>query len=232
MLCRAPARFHSHSSLSLSRFGALWWWIDSTNEPFLIDFNPRAERHQCLVSVVDSFSQSQDPCYVFQQVVHGSWNPHPDDVLPYMAAAGIKYLDPIRVVRTAKREYFEMLLGGVVQWNLQRDDAPLEGLIQEMVALHFKNVSAASARASEKQPKRKAVVGWTPLLAACRAGNLKIVTYLLDHGATLGRDHDGTTCLHLAAESGNLDLVRLLVEKGLDVDAVRDEGGLAPDRRG
>lgn len=39
-----------------------------------------------------------------------------------------------------------------------------------------------------------------------------------------GIDEDGNTALHFAAENGAEDIVRLLVDKGADLNAVNDEG--------
>ena len=79
----------------------------------------------------------------------------------------------------------------------------------------------------------------TPLHFAAREGNNSTVMLLLDQGAdihmkgqicasliflsininTLNVASDGTETLHFAAESGNLDVVRLLLDKGADVHA-------------
>jgi ankyrin repeat protein len=44
----------------------------------------------------------------------------------------------------------------------------------------------------------------------------------------LGASNDGGTALHKAAESGYEAVVRLLPEKGADVDAKTNDGGTAP----
>ncbi len=116
-------------------FASLWWWLDMQGMPWLIDFNARAERHQCLVSVLDAADQARDPCYVFQLLVRGAWHPSREDeaAMPYISPAGLVYVDPIRVIRTQKAAHLALLRDPGVRWNLQRDDAPLEALVQEWI---------------------------------------------------------------------------------------------------
>src|SRR5262245_32262069 len=69
------------------------------------------------------------------------------------------------------------------------------------------------------------------IVAAQRAGAARIVGYLLDKGANLkASTNDGATALHRAAECGDLDVLKLLVDKGADVDAQRKSpfGGQSP----
>ena len=68
--------------------------------------------------------------------------------------------------------------------------------------------------------------GATPL--AC-AKTREVAQLLIDHGArTDFVDSKGRTLLHLAAWYGSAELVSLLVERGLDVNAVAGESELAP----
>jgi ankyrin repeat protein len=64
---------------------------------------------------------------------------------------------------------------------------------------------------------------------AARQGNLEKVRALVDKDPTLiaAKDKGGETPLHWAAFSGNIDLVRFLLEKGAEVDA-RNGRGLTP----
>jgi ankyrin repeat protein len=66
-------------------------------------------------------------------------------------------------------------------------------------------------------------------MKAARAGDLPAVTALLDADAELvnARDADRKTALHHAATAGNLDVVKLLVERGADV-SVRDRWNITP----
>jgi ankyrin repeat protein len=51
------------------------------------------------------------------------------------------------------------------------------------------------------------------------------VTVLLDYGASLDdRERYGLTALHYAVRGGKLPLIRLLLERGADVDAMDDDG--------
>jgi hypothetical protein len=228
-------------ALNFTGFGALWWWIDIKHTAYLIDFNARAERHQCLVSVVGSEHEKLDPCFVFQRWLaeerqSGSAVAGGDS--PLMVPAGFRYTDPVRALRTFKREYYKMLIDKNIRWNLQRDDAPLEAAVQGVFAERMKEMgisisNADGADSSSSSPpsvkngaaelEEGGAGGWTPLLSACKAGSLSVVAYLLEKGASLTSDEDGTTCLHLAAESGNIELVRMLVEKhGMALEARRD----------
>jgi ankyrin repeat protein len=67
--------------------------------------------------------------------------------------------------------------------------------------------------------------GWTPLMSAVRTGknDEALVKLLLDNGADRNaRTHDGTTALTLAASSGSLPVLKLLLLSGAEVDPGRD----------
>jgi ankyrin repeat protein len=60
----------------------------------------------------------------------------------------------------------------------------------------------------------------TELIKASKIGDADLVQKLLASGANIkDRDERGHTPLHLAAESGYLEVVKILVEKGADVNA-------------
>lgn len=72
--------------------------------------------------------------------------------------------------------------------------------------------------------------GNTALDAAVAANHADVVRILLAAGAQSNvRDSADYTPLHKAAQNGNLEILRLLVEKGADVAAVRKGGGTALD---
>ncbi|SPQ98971.1 unnamed protein product (mitochondrion) [Plasmodiophora brassicae] len=75
--------------------------------------------------------------------------------------------------------------------------------------------------------QRKAVL--YQLIAACGSGDLPAVRHLVDndHVDVNGTDYDGRTPLHLAAASGNKELVLFLLERGAKPDAV-DRWGADP----
>jgi len=61
----------------------------------------------------------------------------------------------------------------------------------------------------------------TPLLAACNNDNDRIepVNILLEAGANImAIDKEGDTCIHFAAYKHNINIIRLLVSKGVDVN--------------
>ncbi len=211
--------------LNYTGFGTAWWWIDASNVPYLIDFNARLERHQCLVSTyADPGMMVNDPCHVFQRVVAKTFVMPQPEVLPLMAPAGMRYIDPIRAVRSGKKMFLDLLLSGTVLWNLQRDDVRLEQMVQGSLHDYTSKVLEQEAEARRVEQLRleatAVLVGWTPLHAACARGDIPMVEYLLHIGARLVPDHDGTTCLHLAVESGNLNLVKLLVQKQVPINSV------------
>ncbi|XP_078620251.1 NF-kappa-B inhibitor cactus-like [Branchiostoma floridae x Branchiostoma japonicum] len=55
-----------------------------------------------------------------------------------------------------------------------------------------------------------------------------IVTILIRKGANLAAEKDHLTPLHLAAEGGLLNIVKLLVEAGADIHAETPNAGLTP----
>lgn len=59
--------------------------------------------------------------------------------------------------------------------------------------------------------------GWTPLHEACNHGHYHAALALIRGGANVNaRGHDDDTPLHDAAFSGQLKLVRMLIERGAD----------------
>jgi ankyrin repeat protein len=64
----------------------------------------------------------------------------------------------------------------------------------------------------------------TPLIWAAARNRTEAATWLLDHGANIdqkgtfgGLTHgQGVTALHMAAQSGHMPMVKLLVERGAD----------------
>jgi ankyrin repeat protein len=71
------------------------------------------------------------------------------------------------------------------------------------------------------------VAGSTPLCKAAAAGQLRVVNYLLDHGANIDLKCGGEAPLHHATSSGNKAMVELLLKRGADVNATDSTGGTA-----
>ena len=65
----------------------------------------------------------------------------------------------------------------------------------------------------------------TPLFAACKAGNYKMVKLLVEKGANVSAvNKNNETPLFAACRKGDLEIVEFLVEKGANVFAVNKEG--------
>jgi ankyrin repeat protein len=74
-------------------------------------------------------------------------------------------------------------------------------------------IGSGGARIDSPSPK-----GCTPLLYAARGGYAEVVRYLLRHGASpLAQDNAGGTVLHHAIEKGHIDVLKVLVEQGVDI---------------
>ncbi len=81
--------------------------------------------------------------------------------------------------------------------------------------------------------KNKAMVdhiGWTPLHYACTKGHLDVAQFLIANGAMVdSRSLNGTTPLMMAVQSGNEQLVKLLLDKGADLELKNQLGLTAID---
>ncbi|GMF59676.1 unnamed protein product [Phytophthora fragariaefolia] len=70
----------------------------------------------------------------------------------------------------------------------------------------------------------------SPLYVAARRGHFHVVTWLLDHGASLGETNEvGRTALHAAAEGGHKEVIDLLLAHGADLNC-SDKSGWTPLR--
>ncbi|MBU3640406.1 ankyrin repeat domain-containing protein [Polynucleobacter sp. Fuers-14] len=73
-------------------------------------------------------------------------------------------------------------------------------------------------------------IGWTPLHYACSRGHLEVAQYLLANGAFVDAPSPGnTTPLMMAVQSGNEALVKLLLDKGADLQVRNSQGFTAID---
>ena len=73
-------------------------------------------------------------------------------------------------------------------------------------------------------------IGWTPLHYACANGHLDIAQFLIANGASIDSLSQGnTTPLMMAVQSGNEVLVKLLLDKGADLQLRNSQGLSAID---
>ena len=81
--------------------------------------------------------------------------------------------------------------------------------------------------------KNKAMVdqiGWTPLHYACAKGHLEVTQFLISNGAIVDSvSLNATTPLMMAVQSGNERLVKLLLDKGADLQLRNSQGLSAID---
>ena len=69
----------------------------------------------------------------------------------------------------------------------------------------------------------------TPLVEATLGGDKEIVVLLIEKGADpAGRDGKGFTALHAAAHMGYVDIVELLIERGVDVNDQENTSRITP----
>jgi ankyrin repeat protein len=69
--------------------------------------------------------------------------------------------------------------------------------------------------------------GWTPLLAAVVKRDVGMARILMEHGAVNElADKRGTTCLHVAARNGHMEMLAVLIKGGAHLDTVAAHGQL------
>ncbi len=75
--------------------------------------------------------------------------------------------------------------------------------------------------------------GWTPFLVACEQGLTDITLDLIQRGVQvdarlIAGDARGRSGVHLASYYGAVEIIRALVERGVDVNQIPEGGGLGP----
>ena len=78
--------------------------------------------------------------------------------------------------------------------------------------------------------RKRGVFGYTPLHEAVASGKHEVLDYLLTTTSSVHvncRAKNGFTCLHLAASSGHVSCLRVLLKNGADI-SIRDDFGKTP----
>lgn len=70
------------------------------------------------------------------------------------------------------------------------------------------------------EPEQRNEIGYTALHGAIKQGNQDVIDFLLGITNINIAGKDGITCLHMAAETGNFGLVKCLVSRGSNVNAI------------
>ncbi len=75
--------------------------------------------------------------------------------------------------------------------------------------------------------------GWTPFLVACEQGMIDFSLDLIRRGARVdvrltAGDARGKSAIHLASYYGEVEIIRALVEEGVDINQIPEGGGLGP----
>ena len=72
---------------------------------------------------------------------------------------------------------------------------------------------------------QKDIAGNTPLLKAITSNSSEIVQFLINYQADpLSSNSSGENALHIAAKSGNIDIIHALLKTGINIDAATNDG--------
>ena len=128
------ASFDVVKATNFSGFGAVWWWRDAHEKPFLIDFNARFERHTCLNSFLKTASDLRsDPCYALQTglILDEDYM----ESAPHIVQGGLEYMDPVRAMSGPSHVVHNLLRENKrgILWNVHKADRKLTELIQRKV---------------------------------------------------------------------------------------------------
>lgn len=118
------------------------------------------------------------------------------------------------------------------QNNLRQAPLHLAALTNQVSVVQILIRSGADVMSRDK-------AGNTPLMLACREEFTEVVIGILECTCSLGttqdnnginhlldiRNYDGITCIHLAADRGNLGIVKILLEHGADCNAKEGKSG-------
>lgn len=126
-------------------------------------------------------------------------------------------------------EIVELLIERGADVNLQ----DIHGRVAMYVALAEHQPETARLLAeADTDPTVRTTDGSTLLMAACRAEDVELVQWALDHGTDVNAVRPGknnATALILAARNGNAEIVQLLLTGGADPSLVNEKGKTALD---
>jgi len=124
-----------------------------------------------------------------------------------------------RILSKSLDEKSDMLLRDVFDDHDQLDErqfTPLHGIVLGMIS---KNLAKA-LEVSTAQIDALDSSGYTPLAWASARGDHRSVALLLEHGASLTIANEvGDEPIHLAAQTENIDTIKVLVRAGADVNS-------------
>ncbi|EXU96965.1 ankyrin repeat protein [Metarhizium robertsii] len=84
-------------------------------------------------------------------------------------------------------------------------------------AIHTRNIECVQLLLDKGADPSSVTDGRTPLELAVTRGNLDIINMLLEHGANMHNPSDGgLTLLHIAAQYGYVDVLKVLLNRGFD----------------
>lgn len=167
-----------------------------------MDFNARMERHTCL-AVAQGPDLLNEPCTVFQKLLKSSFSPSPN---PFMRS-GIQFVEPLRFSHE-KSFVLSFLKENSKLWNLRASDERLKEYVARKLedALKLTDMEEDLENSQMKQLQRdfaqaknhaiaSSYVGWTPLHAACKNGNIEMMKMLIknDKSALNVMDESGET---------------------------------------
>ncbi|KAJ5594036.1 uncharacterized protein N7459_000244 [Penicillium hispanicum] len=99
------------------------------------------------------------------------------------------------------------------EWTEMAYVGRTEKLCQAIVSKDLGSIKEFLAH-EDADPNRRDYTGRTPLQLACMSSSPEVVQCLVDHGARLiSRMADGKTALHLAAARGDVEIIRILLNK-------------------
>lgn len=105
------------------------------------------------------------------------------------------------------------------------EDELLAALVESAVYNDINTVSLLLAEQPALINAAEEEEGNTALMIACEEGHVAMVTFLLQHGASVEkRNAMGSTAVHHACSHGHVDIVRVLADKGADLTSINQLG--------